>query len=102
VTELLFVYGSLKRSEKNHLLLRDSRFLGEKPTSSKYKIKSVGEYPAMVELEHGGECVRGEVYQVDEALLAELDVFEEVPLLYHRKMVQLQHGTSAWAYFKAD
>ena len=100
--ELLFVYGSLKRSEKNHLLLKGSRFLGEQSTVSEYKIVQVGEFPAMVEVEINGESISGEVYQVNDTLLAELDIFEEVPSVYHRKLVRLQDGITAWAYFKAD
>lgn len=101
MTELLFVYGSLKQSGENHHLLKQSRFLGEQKTVSKYETKQVGEYPAIIEVEAGGKSISGEVYQVKDALLAELDLFEEVPCLYHRKKVWLQNGTYAWAYFKS-
>jgi len=102
VKELLFVYGSLKRSGKNHLLLRDSRFLGEQSTVSEYMLGQVGEFPAMVQVKLNGQSISGEVFLVNDTLLAELDIFEEVPIVYHRKMVRLQDGTTAWAYFKAD
>jgi gamma-glutamylcyclotransferase (GGCT)/AIG2-like uncharacterized protein YtfP len=84
---LLFVYGTLRRGGSHHAELRDARFAGRARTQSRYDLVDLGGYPAL--LEGGTSAVSGELYEVDDALLVELDRFEEVPALYERKQVAL-------------
>jgi gamma-glutamylcyclotransferase (GGCT)/AIG2-like uncharacterized protein YtfP len=88
---LLFVYGTLRRGGSNHGELRDARFAGVAQTQPRYELVDLGGYPALIE---GGQCsVSGELYEVDAALLCELDRFEEVPVLYERKRIALEPRT---------
>jgi gamma-glutamylcyclotransferase (GGCT)/AIG2-like uncharacterized protein YtfP len=83
----LFVYGTLRRDAANHHELRDARFVGLARTAPRYELVDMGGYPAL--LEGGDRVVHGELYEIDDALLASLDAFEEVPDLYERKDVAL-------------
>jgi len=73
----LFVYGSLKRLGQHHAELRDARFLGEARTQPGYVLEPAGdsEYLALVETPGAGS-VLGELFEVDESRLADLDDFE--------------------------
>jgi gamma-glutamylcyclotransferase (GGCT)/AIG2-like uncharacterized protein YtfP len=72
----LFVYGSLRRGERHHGELRGARFLGEFETMPGYGLTSVGEYRALVPDPTGAGVVRGELFEIDSALLPALDEFE--------------------------
>ena len=72
----LFVYGSLKRGGRHHAELRGARFLGEARTVPGYTVEQLGEYPALVATGGSEGTVRGELFEVDDALLALLDEFE--------------------------
>lgn len=78
----LFVYGTLRRGEPGHGLLRGATLLAEAITAPVFTLVDMGEYPALVE--GGGTAVVGELYDVDEALLVDLDRYEDVPELYLR------------------
>jgi gamma-glutamylcyclotransferase (GGCT)/AIG2-like uncharacterized protein YtfP len=90
---LLFVYGTLRRDAANHRELRDATFIGRARTQPKYELVDMGGYPAL--LEGGADAVVGEVYEIPGALLAALDAFEEVPELYQRKDIAIDHVSSA-------
>jgi gamma-glutamylaminecyclotransferase len=97
--EPLFVYGSLKRGYAHHDRLARAQWLRDASTAPGYRLIVYGSYPALV---CGGESVvRGELWNVDAALLAELDLFEDVPNLYLRRSVELDDGSSAQSYFAA-
>jgi gamma-glutamylcyclotransferase (GGCT)/AIG2-like uncharacterized protein YtfP len=87
---LLFVYGTLLRDEPNHPQLSDAAFVRSTRTAARYELVDLGGYPAL--LENGETAVSGEVYEVDDSLLERLDVFEEVPVLYQRKTIELVDG----------
>jgi gamma-glutamylcyclotransferase (GGCT)/AIG2-like uncharacterized protein YtfP len=78
----LFVYGTLRRGQVGHALLRGAKLLGEAKTEAEFTLLDMGEWPAVVE--GGRTAVAGELYEVDEALLSELDRYEDVPELYLR------------------
>jgi gamma-glutamylcyclotransferase (GGCT)/AIG2-like uncharacterized protein YtfP len=94
-----FVYGTLLSGEPNHAQLGGARLLGPARTESRYMLVSLGPYPAL--LEGGTTSVVGEVYEVDDDLLAALDRFEGRPHLYQRTLVQLVGGESAHGYVLA-
>ena len=93
---LLFVYGSLKRCGRHHELLAAAEFRGEARTPPSYAVVEVGAYPALVE--GGSARIEGELFFVDEALLAVLDDFEGHPTLYERRRIVLDGGVEAEAY----
>jgi gamma-glutamylaminecyclotransferase len=75
----VFVYGTLKRGLSNHGWLRGQTFLGEAQTEPDYRLYKLGGYPGMVRVADGaGLAIRGEVWEVDEAGLAGLDMLEGV------------------------
>jgi gamma-glutamylaminecyclotransferase len=94
---LLFVYGTLKRGQRNHRLLADQRFVGPAVTAPAFRLFDLGPHPAMVRDADGG-AVRGELFAVSECCLGELDEFEGVPDLFDRERIGLADGTTAWAY----
>lgn len=87
---LVFVYGTLRRGQRNHHLLRRATFLGEARTRPIYRLVDLGPYPGLCDWPENGFAVQGEVWQVDPATLALLDALEEVPTLYRRQSIELQ------------
>ena len=90
MTVLIFVYGTLLRGEANHPQLSEAAFVRSARTEARYELVDLGGYPAL--LEDGSTAVSGEIYDVNSALLARLDMFEEVPGLYERKPIALIGG----------
>jgi len=83
----LFVYGTLKKNESNHRLLKDEKYLGICKTQDKYnlvfdRLPFLSEYPQT-------EQIEGELYEVNDVKLKELDIFEGHPFLYERKIIKV-------------
>ena len=95
---LLFVYGTLKRGERNHPLLMDEKYLGDTGTSPNYLLVDLGPYPGMVEKPHGGFSVQGELFEIPYSLLIELDKIEGSPYLFHLEPIFLNDGSKAFSY----
>ncbi len=93
---LVFVYGTLMEGEHHHDELRGAEFLGARRTSPHYELVQIDYFPAM--LEGGSTSVLGELYRVDDAILARLDTLEEVPHYYLRKAIVLSDRTEAQTY----
>jgi len=74
---LLFVYGTLMRGMSNNDLLADSKFIAE-ATAEHVKLIDLGYFPGMIE---GGSYdeVTGELWEVSEETLEQLDVLEGHP-----------------------
>ncbi|MHA2939220.1 gamma-glutamylcyclotransferase family protein [Vibrio sp. RC27] len=98
MTNLVFVYGTLRRGESNHYLLEHSEFLGKVQTQPLFSLYDLGEYPGAIE---GDAAIIGEVYQVNETTLEALDRLEEVPIEYRRDTLQTSLG-QAWIYLYQD
>jgi gamma-glutamylaminecyclotransferase len=96
---ILFVYGTLKRGQRNHRLLAGQQFLGAAVTAPRCRVFDLGDHPGMVRDEEGGLAVRGELFAVGECCLAELDDFEEVPSWFVRDQVEVAGYEEVWAYF---
>lgn len=96
----VFVYGSLKAGQSNHRLLvaGGATLLGTDTLSGAYRLVDFGAYPGLVRLGDGSnENVHGEVYQIDDEILASLDILEGHPHYYERIKVQGRFkGT--WVY----
>jgi gamma-glutamylaminecyclotransferase len=102
-TVTLFVYGTLKRGCSNHAVMRGAEFAGEAATEPGYLMVNCGSYPGLVRAANGqaGMAIRGELYRIDEALLAKLDRFESVPTEYVRETIRLADGSEAQTYIYA-
>ncbi|XP_020565086.1 gamma-glutamylaminecyclotransferase isoform X1 [Oryzias latipes] len=93
----VFVYGTLKRGQPNHYRMLDAtngkaEFLATALTTQRYPLVIATEYniPFLLNLPGQGQRVRGEIYEVDERMLAFLDAFESVPSMYQRTVVDLE------------
>jgi gamma-glutamylcyclotransferase (GGCT)/AIG2-like uncharacterized protein YtfP len=92
----VFVYGTLLRGEPNHRKMSGARFVREARTEPAFTLVDLGPFPAL--REGGATVVVGELYEVSDAKLAELDLFEGVPRLYERVLVRLEDGEVVNAY----
>lgn len=91
----VFVYGTLRRGESHASLLSGARYLGGHVTEPRYTLCDLGEYPAAASW--GSVAIHGEVYEVSDELLGELDRYEEYPQVYDRRPISTAHGM-AWMY----
>ena len=90
LSQLVFVYGSLKRGFALHELLQGQLYLGNAVTEPLYRLFDLGSYPGLVEWPEG-LAIRGEVYQVDLECLSRLDEVEGVAeRQYARRKISLQ------------
>ncbi len=93
---IVFVYGTLRRGEKNHALLASATYLGAARTRPEFELIDLGGYPGMAD---GGSCaVLGELYLVEPNTLVSLDALERHPDWYLRRPIVLALGESAVAY----
>lgn len=95
MTDLVFVYGSLRRGQSNHAWLADSRFLGLHRTQPRFTMRDLGAYPAVVAA--GRTAILGEIYEVTPPVLQGLDELEGYPELYIRLRLVTPWGR-AWIY----
>ncbi len=92
----LFVYGTLMRGERAHVLLRGARCLGLARTAAAFELVDFGAYPALVR--GGSAAVVGELYEPDEETVASLDLYEGCPDLFTRESIALDGGSRCEAY----
>ncbi len=100
---LIFVYGTLKHGGHNHHFMVGQTFLSSGHTLPGYTLFDLGGYPGLVAHPDDTEGVSGEVWSVDDACLAGLDVLEGTAEgLYGRAAVPLLapfDGKRVEAYF---
>lgn len=72
---LVFVYGTLKRFNRNHFLLETSEFVGKASTEPRFKLLSAygNAFPYLAP---GDKSIIGEVFSVDDLTLQQLDRLE--------------------------
>jgi gamma-glutamylcyclotransferase (GGCT)/AIG2-like uncharacterized protein YtfP len=92
--DLVFVYGTLKRGEKNHHWLQGASWQGEAELIG-VVLHDLGPFPMAVV---GEGRINGEVYAVEANGLARLDELEGYPRLYDRQVLNLNDGREAWVY----
>jgi gamma-glutamylcyclotransferase (GGCT)/AIG2-like uncharacterized protein YtfP len=95
----VFVYGTLRSGGAGAMSLRFPRakFIADAKVSG--SLYDLGAYPGLL-LNESGSTVVGEVYEVDEELLDELDEFE-ASSRYLRRRVEISLGTqrrACWVY----
>ena len=94
----VFVYGTLKRGGENHSWIAGQQFVSLAKTRSVYRMFDLGGYPGMVR-ENQGLSIDGELWEVDAAGLARLDVLEDVAGgEYERVEIELEGGEAAEGY----
>jgi gamma-glutamylcyclotransferase (GGCT)/AIG2-like uncharacterized protein YtfP len=95
MAKTLFVYGTLMQGMRNHQYLEKAKFLGAAQTEAEYELMYNGSIPAA---KAGSESIKGELYDVDDEILASLDVLEEVSSkLYEKKEIDV-NGQKAIIY----
>lgn len=86
----VFVYGTLMRGERAHSFLSGATYIGEYCLKD-YAMYNLGWFPGICP--SAGDCVFGELYQVDSKMLSEMDVYEGEGSLYHRTPVIVENGS---------
>jgi gamma-glutamylaminecyclotransferase len=105
----VFVYGTLKRSFPNHRYMQGATFLGEARTVERYPLVVGNAWftPYLLPEPGTGHQVRGELWEVPEAMMPSLDALESVhlPNGYRREVIAVQpegcpFALEAHAYFR--
>lgn len=91
------MYGTLMRRQRNHHWMRGAVLLGRASSPRGFSLWSLGQYP--VACPEGCGRIRGEVYRLNLAHLHRLDVLEEFPCFYQRKLIPTRFGL-AWVYYQ--
>ena len=94
LTDLVAVYGTLRKGMGNHCLLSRAEFLGSQRTDPIWEMYASG-CPVIVK---GKSSILIEVYKVSKNNLNSLDRLEGYPDFYNRKIVKTNWG-DAWIYF---
>jgi gamma-glutamylaminecyclotransferase len=102
VPVVLFVYGTLKRGQPAHRLLAGQAFLGPAVTAPRYRLVDLGPYPGLVRDDASGLTVCGELWEVSDCCVAELDDYEGCPDQYAREPIDVPGSDRrVEAYFSA-
>ena len=98
---IVLVYGTLKRHHSNHHLLQHSKYLGTGRTVDTYGLYISG-IPFVIKHEKISH-IYGELYSINNHILARLDLLEGHPDCYKREQVKISADNgqivTAWLYF---
>ena len=85
---LVFVYGSLKKDFKYHWLIENAFLISNAETEEKFSLYRYpgADYPFMAESPQLNKVI-GEVYEIDNRILRDLDRLEGYPTFYDRKKI---------------
>lgn len=103
----IFVYGTLKKGFSNHWYLEKSKYLGIGKTIPKYQMYPSKNYffPFLLKSEPNNNIV-GEVYEIDEKTLIELNILEDFPNMYLRELIDVEFEDGniikAYIYYKNE
>lgn len=87
----VFVYGSLKKGKGNDRLLTKAKFITEAVMTGHYKMVSFGNFPGVILVNDPPmRNVLGEVYEIDDKTLHNLDVLEGNGHFYQRTLVTVR------------
>lgn len=97
----IFVYGTLRKEQNNHVYLANSRYLGKGKTMKKFAL-FVSIIP-FVEKNNSVSQIVGEAYAISDTVLRQIDSLEGHPNWYKRELVDIQLDSGeiikAWIYF---
>lgn len=92
------VYGTLRKGQRNHHLLKSSRYVGLYSFYLPFRMYKVGlYYPALVP-DEADNLITIEVYEVTNATMNGLDKLENYPTYYDRFPVEC-NGEEVWIYY---
>lgn len=91
----IFVYGTLKRGQRNAHYMRGAGYVGRHVTEKIFSMYEFGGYPAVCR--DGRHAISGEVYRVSDQQFEILDAFESYPEFYQRIEIPTRWG-DAWMY----
>ena len=101
----LFIYGTLKTNKSRNFYLSDkhyanAHFVKASRTAPKYRlVKSwLLDYPCLLD-DSRGIAVEGELWDVPEEKIPLIDAIEGHPNLFQRRLIELEDGEEAQAYF---
>jgi len=91
----VFVYGTLKRGQRNQHFMHGAEFLGQHRTEKIYSMYEFEDYPAVCLC--GSQAITGEVYHISDRQFRMLDDLEWYPHFYQRPEISTGWG-DAWMY----
>jgi gamma-glutamylaminecyclotransferase len=91
----VFVYGTLKRGQRNYRFLQAAEFVGTFSTDAIFSMYAFDDYPAVCE--QGRHAIQGEIYHVSNPQFRVLDELERYPDFYQRIVIPTHYG-DAWMY----
>lgn len=91
----VFVYGTLKRGQRNSHFMHCAEFLGQHRTEKNYSMYEFENYPAVCP--QGSQAIKGEVYHISDRQFKMLDELEWYPRFYQRIEIPTDWG-NAWMY----
>lgn len=102
-TELLFVYGTLKKGKKNHKKLGSARFLGECATLEKFDFFEIPFTSVALKTSKywsPGNYVMGELYEIERSILCrKVDAFEKRYKRVRTRVVEVDGSEfDCWIY----
>jgi len=98
----LFVYGTLKKNERNNEILKDEHYIGEGITIDKYNL-IIKELPYLYKEPINN--IEGDVYIISDEMLQFLDAFEGCPNFYYRDRINVNINNEViecYIYFKKE
>lgn len=117
-SNLVFVYGTLKSGQPNHYFLTDPKngksgqILGQFQTVEKFSmvtatkfnipflLSNTGSKNSQNDVQTESRQILGQVYSVDEKMLKNLDILENYPKFYNRRVISVTN-TETGAILKA-
>jgi len=104
----IFIYGTLKSNHYNNYVLKkyNPNYLGKVQTLNKYPMfKTYYPFPYIQNDKGIGEYIIGELYEIDDKYIKNIDDFEGVPDLYYKEKIKIKYLKSnkienVYIYFK--
>lgn len=84
----IFAYGTLRKGSKGHRFLQSATLLAENQKLKGFRMYDNGFYPFVIPVENQEEYIVGEIYEIPEEALPQLDHYEGVPSLYKRTYLE--------------
>lgn len=107
--KLVFIYGSLKRNFDNHYIIEKARYRCKVKTLKRFDMfeEDYANYPYLLKRRTNKNYnVKGELYEVYNDMLNELDRFEDAPNYYERRIIEVKIYSGeikqAYAYFMKE